>query len=61
MNNYTPIPFREGNTLLEVFTKPFEDRVGNKATITYANYIDKKKVLRLNYVLYVEWLREERL
>ena len=50
-SNYKPVPFREGNTLLEVFTKPFEDMVG----LTYANYVDKKKVLRLNYVLYVKW------
>lgn len=56
MNKYTPIPFRKGNKLLRKYIEPFVDCVGNKAMITYCDYIDKKGKTILRYTLYVKWV-----
>ena len=53
---YTPIPFRKPNKIVKKYTEPFEDLVGNKAIITCVDYIDKKKKIVENYVLYVKWI-----
>lgn len=52
---YTPIPFRKPNKIVDKYEKPFVDDVGNKAMITYVDYIDKKKRLVEGYVMYVKW------
>jgi hypothetical protein len=52
---YKPIPYRDGNTNLEIYTEPFTDKIGNTATITKANFKDKKGKQVNNYTLYVKW------
>lgn len=53
---YKPVPFRDGNTNVELYDEPFEDRAGNKATITKANYNDKKGKKVTGYTLFIKWL-----
>ena len=52
---YLPVPFRKGCKVLRKYTEPFEDRVGNKATLTLVDYIDKKQHTMIGYVLTVKW------
>jgi hypothetical protein len=53
---YKPVPFRDSNTNVELYDEPFEDRIGNKATITKANYTDKKGKKVMGYTLFIKWL-----
>ena len=39
---YLPFYCAEGNKILEAWEEPFEDRLGNKATLTIVKYLTKK-------------------
>ena len=52
---YYPVPFRKPNKIVRTYEEPFEDRSGNKAMITYADYKDKKGKLVTRFVLWVKW------
>ena len=52
---YIPIPYRKGNKFLKKYENPFVDRAGNRAMITYMDYIDKKGKLVEGYVFCVKW------
>lgn len=53
---YYPTPYKKGNKLIRLHDKPFTDKIGNKAIITYADFIDKKGKEVLDYTLFVKWL-----
>ena len=52
---YYPVPFRKPNKCVKTYEKPFDDGFGNTATITYADYMDKKGKLITGFVLYIRW------
>ena len=52
---YIPIPYRPPNKVVRKYDEPYIDDVGNKAMITYVDYIDKKKKLIESYVMFIKW------
>lgn len=56
---YQPLPFRKGCKVLRLYEEPFTDRIGNKAIIAKADFIDKKGKEVLGHTLYVKWLEDE--
>jgi hypothetical protein len=55
---YYPMPFRPGHTNIELYEESFVDKIGNKATITKANFTDKKGKPVEGYTLFVKWLED---
>lgn len=55
---YRPLPFRDGNKVVERYTEPFTDRIGNEAEITYVDYLDKKGKLNERFVMYIKWRKK---
>lgn len=55
---FYPLPYRKsvGNTVVNEYSEPFEDLMGNKATIHYVDYTDKKGKLIEKFIMRVEWL-----
>lgn len=56
--SFSPTPFKAHNKLVKTYVKPFTDRVGNSADITYADYLDKHGKLIEGYVLFVKWFND---
>lgn len=52
---HRPVPFRKGNKVVRVYEEPFVCQAGNEATVTKADFIDKKGKKVVGYWLYVKW------
>ena len=52
---YKTMPYRKGCHSQVEYKEPFEDKVGNKATITYCDFINNKGKQVERYVLFIKW------
>lgn len=62
MTPHYPLPYRKEdgvyNTVTAIWTEPFEDSVGNRAEVTYVDYMDKKGKTIKRYPLRFKWLEK---
>ncbi len=52
---YIPLPYRDGNKIVDVYIEDFEDRAGNKAKIKKCRFTNKKGKLIEDHVIQVMW------
>lgn len=55
MKPYKPTPYKDGCHSQVLYTEPFEDRIGNKAEITYCDFTNKKGKRIERHVMFVKW------
>lgn len=56
MKPYKPLPYREGNTIVQIYEREEMDEMGFKTLIKYCDYTDKKKNLHEGHILQVTQL-----
>jgi len=52
---YKPLPYRGVNKVLRKYTEDFIDPVGNKAKISYVDYMTPKGKLVERFTMQVKW------
>jgi hypothetical protein len=52
---YRPIPYREGNRVVNKYVEELVTKLGFIAEITYVDYKDKKNRLNERFVMFVKW------
>lgn len=52
---YKPIPYRDGNVVVNKYVKREVMRGGFVADVTYVDFKDKKNRLNESYVMFVKW------
>lgn len=54
---YKPTPYKQGCHSQILYEEDFVDKAGNKAKITYCDFINPKGVKISRHVLYVKWIK----
>jgi len=53
---YKPLPYRDGNRVVNEYVEHFQTKLGFRGIITLVDYTDKKNKLHERFTMFVRWL-----